>query len=228
MSSPMTHARSIMSSVLILLVISAAAGCSDPEEGTSQKTTGLADTYTPQIGDVIFQSSPHTALIDMIEGTSNSHYSHCGIVDQIDGQWVVYEASSEVKATPLDVFTNRGRNQGFAAYRFAQAYHSDIPKVIEKTRSYLGRPYDFRFRLDEEHLYCSELIYKAFEQTTGEPLGELVRLGDLDWKPFETLILQLEDGPVPHDRMIITPIDLALAEQFEVVYVRDFEVTQGK
>jgi len=144
----------------------------------------------------------------------------------VDDQWVVYEAAQEVKATPIDTFIDRGRGGGFAAYRFRAAYQNDIPAILSKTRGYLGRPYDFRYRLDEEHIYCSELIYKAFEQTTGETMGDLVRLRDLNWQPFEALIVQLDNGPVPLDREIITPIDLALAEQLEVVYAQDFEVTR--
>lgn len=223
----MRHLRPITPTFLIVLIMCFVSGCSDASEtDTAEKQADTPPSYTPRVGDVIFQSSERNELIDMIEGSSNSHYSHCGIVDQVEGQWVVYEAASTVKATPMNVFIDRGRNDGFAAYRFSEAYQGDIPAIIQKTRAYLGLPYDFRYRLDEEHIYCSELIYKAFEQTTGEPLGELVRLDDLDWRPYEALILELENGPVPLDRMIITPIDLALAEQFEVVYSRDFEVTQ--
>lgn len=221
----MRHLRPITPAFLVVLIMCFVSGCSDGSgTDTAEKQADTPSSYTPRVGDVIFQSSERNELIDMIEGSSNSHYSHCGIVDQVEGQWVVYEAASTVKATPMNVFIDRGRNDGFAAYRFSEAYQSDIPAIIEKTRAYLGRPYDFRYRLDEEHIYCSELIYKAFEQTTGEPLGELVRLGDLDWRPYEALILELENGPVPLDRMIITPIHLALAEQFEVVYSRDFDV----
>lgn len=206
-----------------LFILSA---CSSETDGASKKQSAADEDYTPQVGDVIFQSSGHTDLVDMIEGASDSHYSHCGIVDQVDGQWVVYEAGRQVKATPLDAFLDRGRGEGYAAYRFKAAYEDDIPTILSKTRAYLGRPYDFRYRLDDEHIYCSELIYKAFEQTTGETMGELMRLGDMNWQPYEALIVQLEGGPVPLDRLIITPIDLALAEQLEVVYARDFEVTQ--
>lgn len=212
----------------LTLITSACIGCSESAVTESKTEPDNAVQYTPAIGDVIFQSSAHTPLIDMIEGASQSHYSHCGIVDQIDGEWVVYEAASTVTATPLEAFIDRGREGGFAAYRLKEAYRKKIPIIIENSRVYLGRPYDFRYRLDEEHIYCSELIYKAFEQSTGEPLGELVRLGDLEWEPFEPLIRKLENGPPPLDRLIITPIDLALADQLEVIYARDFEVTSSR
>ena len=211
--------------LLCMIGLFALSACSSDTDGASKKQEAANDTYTPQVGDVIFQSSGHTDLVDMIEGVSNSHYSHCGIVDQRDGKWVVYEAARVVSTTPLDAFLDRGRRDGFAAYRFKAAYKNDVPTVIEKARTYLGRPYDFRYRLDEEHIYCSELIYKAFEQTTGETMGDLVRLGDTGWQPYERLIVELEGGPVPLDRMIITPIDLALAKQLEVVHSHNFEVT---
>lgn len=222
----MTRFQSIIVVTCLLGVSTGLHGCTSLPGNAEEDGRQPASEYTPRVGDVVFQSSQHTALIDMIEGASGSHYSHCGIVDRLDGRWVVYEAADRVAATPLDAFTDRGRGGGFAVYRLKRPYQADIPGVIENTRAYLGRPYDFRYRFDEEHIYCSELIYKAFEQATGEKLGEPVRLGDLDWEPFKELIVELEGGPPPLDRLIITPIGLALAEQFEVVYARDFEVTR--
>lgn len=221
----MPQAQFTVSLAIAMLLISALIGCTESASSDNKEDSSPNGDYTPQVGDVIFQSSEHSPLIDMIEGVSESHYSHCGIVDRVDGQWVVYEAGREVKATPFETFIDRGRGDGFAAYRFKEAYQDDIPEIIEHTRAYLGRPYDFRYRLDEEHIYCSELIYKAFEKTTGETMGKLIRLGDTDWQPYEHLILELENGPVPLNRMIITPIDLALAKQLEVLYSRNFEVT---
>jgi len=209
-----------------LLLTACLLSCTDQELAPKAAPNhGLSAQYTPQAGDLIFQSSPHSPLVDLIEGASESHYSHCGILAQENGQWVVYEASRTVVATPYDTFINRGRGQGFAVYRFKDAYQGNIPDIIEKTHAYLGQPYDFRYRLDEEHIYCSELIYKAFEKVTGQPLGKLTKMSDLKWQPYEKLIKELEGGPVPLDRQIITPIDLALAEQLEPVFSKGFEIT---
>ena len=223
----------IFTIVSLLVMTTGLLGCSeapdDWEEAQAETKTNIEveppAVYGPRVGDVIFQSSETNVLIEMIEGSTGSHYSHCGIVDQVDGQWIVYEAADTVSATPLEAFIDRGRGDGFAAYRLNPAYHEDIPTIIQLTKTYLGRPYDFRYRMDDEHIYCSELISKAFWRSTGETLGKPVRLGDLDWAPYEPLIRELEGGPPPLDREIITPIDLALAEQFEMVHARDFEVT---
>ncbi len=74
--------------------------------------------------------------------------------------------------------------------------------------------------MDDEAIYCSELIYDAYaEATGGEQLGELVRLGELNWRPYEATIRHFEGGPAPLDREMITPRDLAKAEQLMQILV---------
>ena len=204
--------------LLAVLLLQLSIGCSK-SDGTEQSgTSETASAYQPQVGDVLFQSSRPTDLVQMIEGVSQSPYSHCAIVGKEDGRWVVYEALGTVSITPLDTFLARGRGGGFAAYRLREPFRKDIPEIMSHTRAFLGRPYDFRYRLDDEHIYCSELIYKAFLETTGKPLGRLDALGDLNWRPYEAQIEALEKGPVPLDREMITPRGLAEAEQLERVY----------
>jgi hypothetical protein len=174
--------------------------------------------YQPLEGDILFQSLPHARLVDAIEGVSGSPYSHCGIVTKENGAWVVYEAFRKVEVTPLGQFIFRGRNQNFAVYRLKAEFQRFVPSTIKNTKTYLGRPYDVRYRMDDERIYCSELIYKAFLGASGQRLGRLVRLGDLNWRPFEDTIKHFENGPVPVEREMITPKDMAEAEQLEPAF----------
>lgn len=174
-------------------------------------------TYSPLEGDVIFQALPHMDVVDAIEGATESDFSHCGIVAQLDGQWVVYEAIGKVRTTPLYVYILRGRERGFAVYRWKETEQRRVPEILEQTRAMLHRPYDTRYKMDDERIYCSELIYKAYRAATGGgEAGRLVRLGDLKWQGYERTIIDLEGGPVPVDREMITPRDLALAPQLEL------------
>ncbi len=175
-------------------------------------------SYQPQKGDIIFQSLPRTRLVSAIEGVSDSPYSHCGIVSKENGKWVVYEAFRDVEVSSLGEFIFRGRNQGFAVYRFRPEFQIAIPATIDQVRTFLGRPYDSRYRMDDEAIYCSELIYKAYRNVTGQDLGSLIKLGDLDWEPFQETIRYYEGGPVPLDREMITPKELARASQLELVF----------
>ena len=144
--------------------------------------------YKPQEGDIVFQSLPHGPVVWAIEGGTKSPYSHCGIVGSRDGQWIVYEAYRGVSATPLKTFLLRGRGGGFAVYRLREECRAHIPETLRCCEKYLGRPYDIRYRMDDEKIYCSELVFKAFRDATdGQQLGALVKFGDMNWGPYETL-----------------------------------------
>lgn len=174
--------------------------------------------YAPQDGDIVFQSLPSSRLSRAIEGATRSRFSHCGIVAREDGRWVVYEAYRGVGPTPLAEWLSRGQEGGFVVYRLKESHRIHIPAMLSATRSYLGRPYDVRYRWDDEKIYCSELVFKAYEEASGESLGRRVRLGDLKWKPFTATIEHYEGGPPPLEREMITPRDLAKASQLEEVY----------
>ena len=174
-------------------------------------------SYEPQDGDVLFQSLPRQPLSIAIEGATDSHWSHCGIVAHEDGQWFVYEAYGQVQRVTLREFWQRSRRNRFAIYRWREQERKHVSEILTQVRSRMGVPYDSRYEMDDGKIYCSELIYKAFLAVKGRPLGELVRLGDLNWQPHRDLIERLEGGPVPVDRMMITPRDLANAVELELL-----------
>ena len=66
---------------------------------TSCASSGPITSYTPQQGDILFQSLPHMPVIDAIEGCTHSPYSHCGIVVKMGDSWHVLEAIGPVKLT---------------------------------------------------------------------------------------------------------------------------------
>ncbi len=181
--------------------------------------------YRPQHGDVIFQMLANSRLMEMIAGTTGSDYTHCGIVEYRYGNWWVIEAVGPVRSIRMESWIKRGRDKGFAVYRLKNTEDAAINKFIAAANTYLGRPYDIRYRFDDEYIYCSELVFKAYRTATGDDLGEIVQLKDLNWQPYTNLIRELEmGGPVPLERKIITPLHLAQAEQLEFVFARDIEL----
>ena len=175
--------------------------------------------YSPQEGDVVFQSLPHGALVDAIEGVSHSSYSHCGVV-LLNGQrkWVVIESLGNVHETSLFTWIFRGRGGSFTAYRLDSKYAVFIPRFKKDLLAYTGYPYDFDYDMSRHQgVYCSDLVYLAFDKASGEKMGELERLGDLDWKPHRNFIQAEENGKLPLDRLIITPASLAEAAQLHRV-----------
>jgi Permuted papain-like amidase enzyme, YaeF/YiiX, C92 family len=180
--------------------------------------------YSPQEGDVVFQSLPHGDLVDAIEGITHSPFSHCGVVLRNDaGHWVVIESIYNVHETPLFLWLMRGRGGDFAAYRFDAKYSSLIPEFKKDLLFYSGQPYDYDYDMAKgQGVYCSSLVYLAFDKAAGEKMGTLQKLGDLDWKPFEHFIQAEAQGKLPLDRAMITPASLAKAPQLHEVYRTGF------
>ena len=180
--------------------------------------------YSPQEGDIVFQSLPRGDLVDAIEGITHSPYSHCGVILRNDkNQWVVVESIFSVHETPLFAWEFRGRGGGFTAYRLDPKYDSLIPEFKKDLLSYLGRPYDFNYDMTNGNaVYCSDLVYLAFDKASGEKMGTLEKLRDLDWKPYEEFIKTEQGGGLPLDRVMITPASLARAPQLHEVYHSNF------
>ena len=181
---------------------------------------GCGSAYKPQTGDLVFQSLPHGRLVDAIEGATGSPYSHCGIVEENTIRWSVIEAIGPVKSTTLYEWKKRGRGEKIWVYRLKDKTPEERTALAEAAKAYLGRPYDIRYRMDDEKIYCSELLYKAHLKLTGRPLGKIQTLGGLDWKPFEELIREIEKAPPPLDREMITP--RAVSEAPELEFVGEF------
>ena len=173
--------------------------------------------YKPKEGDMIFQSLPFGELTKVIEGVTGSPYSHVGLMVKKNDRWYVREAIGEVKDTLLYFWILRGRKNNFSVFRLREEYQKNIPEMIKKSQKFLGYPYDFHYELDDEKIYCSELIFKAYKYVTHQKLGKLVTLRELNWKPYKEFILSIENK-IPLDRKMITPKDLSEAKELELVY----------
>ena len=201
----MTDTRSVMAVVCVLI-----SACTDQR--------GKVGDYDPQEGDIAFQSLPHNPLIDAIEGATASPFSHCGILHRAGAKWVVIEAIGPVRETPFPAWIAQARDQRYTIFRLKEQYRGKISSFISAAQSYKGRPYDIHYDFDDAAIYCSELIYKAFHRATGENLGRVQSLGELQWEPHSAVIKQIEAGGLPLDRKMITPRSLSEANQLEKAY----------
>jgi hypothetical protein len=173
--------------------------------------------YSPHRGDIVFQSLPPMDLVVAIEGITQSKYSHCGIVDKTDGKWCVIESIGNVHVTPLSTWMRRGINSGIDVYRM-NINDEAIEKSIEEAKTFIGLPYDIKYEMDDQKIYCSELVYKSFKLGAGLEMGKFDLLGELNWKPYKVTIEKYEHGPVPIDRKMITPIGLTRDDKMKLVY----------
>lgn len=161
----------------ILVLCFAMAGCAT----TSEKAQAA---FTLQPGDLLFQDLDAGPLCDAIEtvtqGVDGAKFSHVGMVSRVDatGATIIEAVGAGVKETLIADFLNRSASPDGTSRvlvgRIEGSARKLIPSAINVSRSFLGRPYDTVFTMDDSAFYCSELIYESFRLANqGKPIFDL-------------------------------------------------------
>jgi Permuted papain-like amidase enzyme, YaeF/YiiX, C92 family len=74
----------------------------------------------------------------------------------------------------------------------------------------MGRPYDIRFNMDDERIYCSELVWKIYERGAHLRVGTIERFGDMDFTGAEArrVLKERFGNAFPADQEVITPASI--------------------
>jgi hypothetical protein len=182
---------------------------------------GAADTKPPfrdyRDGDIVLQHI-RQPFCEVISAVTQSPYSHCGLVVHRSGKPYVLEAVGPVQYTPLDKWLAFGDQGRVTVIRVKDLDAKQIQQAIRVAKTFLGKPYDIQYEPDDAKIYCSELVYKAFLRGCKVKLGTIQRLGDLNWRPYETLIRKIAGGKLPLDRRMITPVALVRSPRTAIVH----------
>ncbi len=167
--------------------------------------------YTLREGDIVFSGSTLGQGAAIIAATG-SPYTHCGVVFEKDGRLMVLEAVQPVSVTTLKKFMSRGRPQNFTARRLKTAI---TPAAYQKGRAWgvaqIGRNYDAHFRWDNKNLYCSELVWKIYQNAGIEPcMPRLFKDYDLQRPEIKSLIKKRYGSidRLPMDEKVVAPTRL--------------------
>ncbi|MCD4783006.1 MAG: hypothetical protein K8T10_04150 [Candidatus Eremiobacteraeota bacterium] len=183
------------------------------QQSIAQKGTDV----TFRDGDIIFQEISGE-LGGEISAITGSPINHCGLIFFKEGELLVLEAADQVKLTPLKEWIFNGVDKKIALLRYKMANDNLISTVLIEAEKFRGNPYDYQYSMDDENIYCSELVYKAYKNGAGVKLCPLKKLRDLDYKGHEEFIKKLTNGKLPLDREIITPVDIYKSEKLYVIY----------
>lgn len=167
--------------------------------------------------DLIFHTS-RSSQSEAIRAATHSDYSHVGLIEVAPDGVFVIEAVQPVKRTPLRVFQARGRGKRWTVLRDGSLTHAQREAIVAEARSLLGRPYDFLFGWDDQTLYCSELVRKAYTRGAGKQVGRMQRLAELDLTRVGPALEQRYGrGSIPATLELLTPASLAEDPTFSVV-----------
>lgn len=169
-------------------------------------------TYALQEGDIVFHGNAGEQC-DAIREATGSPYTHCGVVFEKDGRLMVLEAVQPVRVTTVEAFQQRSLPGSFHARRLKQPAD---PAAINKAKAWgskqTGRNYDYLFGWEDGALYCSELVWKAYQQA-GIELCEPRRFHDyrLDSPKVKAIVAKRYGSAdkLPRDEPVVAPGDLA-------------------
>lgn len=164
-------------------------------------------------GDVIFQTS-HSSQSLAIQRATGSPYSHMGLVLLRDGKPYVFEAIATVRFTPLDRWIARGVGHHFVLKRLRNADTVLDAAAINKLRiaaeQFSGRPYDLSFDWSDDRMYCSELVWKAYDRGLGIQIGALQTIRDfkLTDPAVRAKLRERYGDNVPLAEPVISPVSM--------------------
>ena len=185
--------------------------------------SGLVKDRQLQDGDIIFQAS-QSSQCEAIRLATGSLYTHCGIIFEHDGQWMVLEAVQPVKITPFDQWTERGIDGKYVVKRLKDAGNilteESRTEMIAEAKTMLGREYDLWFGWSDERIYCSELVWKIYRRGAGVEIGKLQKLSEFELShvAVQTKLRERYGNDIPLDELVISPASIFESGLLETVY----------
>lgn len=166
-----------------------------------------------QTGDIVFQYTGGEQG-EAVEAATGSKFTHCGVVFEQDGELYVLEAVQPVSVVTLERF--RKRSEIFHARRLkdtSKINQDALEKALAWGQKQIGKDYDPLFQWDDENLYCSELVWKVYQESTGLELcpTKTFKSYFLD-KPVVRRVIEKRYGDIsklPPKEPVVAPSDLA-------------------
>ena len=145
-------------------------------------------------------------------------------------QIVILEAiGDKVKTTSVDKFLKRSSdsdgNPKAIVGRIKSEYRKIIPAFVKEAKSYLGKPYDEVYKMDNDSFYCSELIYlAALKANNGIPFFYLdsMTFKDPDTGDFNPAWVEYYKNlnvKIPEGEAGINPGGISLSDKIEIIHV---------
>lgn len=173
-------------------------------------------------GDIIFQTS-QSPQCEAVRIATNSKFSHCGIIYNINGKWFVFEAVQPVKLTPFDEWIQHGKDNKYVVKRLKNADKVLTPAIIQKMQEYSqqfdGKEYDAYFEWTDNRIYCSELVWKIYKNVAGIELSKLKELKDFNLEDarVQKILKERYGNEIPLEEKVVAPSDLSDSDLLETI-----------
>src|SRR5436305_4238872 len=137
-----------------------------------------------------------------------------GVVFLRGGHPFMLVSVSSVRYTPIDQWIDRGAGRHFVVKRLDNAATVLTPAAVARLKrageAFLGRPYDLTFEWSDDRIYCSELVWKAYDRALGVHVGKLQKLRDFNLadRVVRAKMRQRYGDHIPLEEPVISPASM--------------------
>lgn len=122
-------------------------------------------------GDLLFEGNStgnlSKAINQVTQTGTNTNFSHIALVEKTATEiWVLHAAPENgSERILLSTFLDEVKkdNAILVVYRIKQEFNPNYKRAITKAKSMLGKPYNFTYVLSDSAYYCSDFVFRAFE-----------------------------------------------------------------
>lgn len=174
-------------------------------------------------GDLIFvgaQTEELSGAINRVTKLSDeTNFDHVGLIEKTSDSIFVLHAApmggSQREEIQHFYTSQTEKNNKIVIYRLKDDYQKTIPNAISKAKTMLGKPYNWLYILNDDELYCSDFVERAFRN---DNVFELIPMnfknqetGKIDdfWVDF----YRKKGKKVPQDEPGTNPNQLASSEK---------------
>jgi hypothetical protein len=146
-----------------------------------------------------------------------------GLIFVRDAKPYVFEAVATVRFTPLDQWIARGAGLHFVVKRLRNANAilnaTGINRLREAALRFAGRPYDLTFDWSDDRIYCSELVWKAYDRGLGIDIGALQTIRDFNLTDpaVRTKLRERYGDNIPLTEPVISPVSIFRSNLLQTV-----------
>lgn len=206
--------------LLIALFVLAKVNSSQVEKAFSHINKEIEKSVKD--GDIIFQTS-QSKQCEAVRIATNSKFSHCGIIYEINGKKYVFEAVQPVKITPFNEWIKHGENDKFLVKRLKNSSKILTSEVISKMKNYGkqfdNKDYDLYFEWTDDKIYCSELVWKIYKNGAGIELCSLEKLKSFNLanEKVKHILKERYGNKIPLEENVVAPSQLANSTILETI-----------
>lgn len=176
-------------------------------------------------GDLLFVGSSDGDLSQAINAVTQTskktNYSHIALVEKSGRDiWVLHAAPENgSERIRLKEFLKTQKKEGsqIDIYRIKNEEQTDYGLSIQKAKSMLGKPYNFTYILSDTAYYCSDFVYRSFENDSIFEMNPMTfkNPGETEFNPTWVEFYKKQNLEIPEGKPGCNPNGMAASEKLE-------------